>query len=108
MEVAKGLPSNRRHKQRPSSNRVRRVLDALVQEYLAVRGFDYSLSVFRPESGCHELSHEEVLHTLRIQPGSELHALLKEKGFGRLHSGEHQKRRAFRAPVWVNCESCSA
>ncbi|KAK9795591.1 hypothetical protein WJX73_001514 [Symbiochloris irregularis] len=90
-EVSKSLIPSSEPSQifKKPKKQLRRVLDALFEDYLDNSQYHYSLSVFQPESGSrgHSLSHRDVLKTLHIEPGSELYSALKRRGYGRQSHG---------------------
>ncbi len=81
----------------PLSGLAGRVLDSMIAEYLAAARYSYTLSIFEPESGLSgvaPLTHEEMLHALRIDPGTPLHDAILAHGVlkdsnGALHGVWH-------------------
>ena len=89
LEIVKDLQPHRRSNRQSSDKLMRRVLNTLIEEYLTNNDYQYSLSVFQPESGCssHSMTHQEVIDCLKIGPGSELHECLRKKGYCQQDSG---------------------
>lgn len=76
--------ASRRTPHQSSRKHMRRLLNYLIEDYLRASDYQYSLSVFQPESGCgsQQLDYESIRQYLKLEPGSELYGILQKKGFG--------------------------